>query len=126
MKVKPWQMAVIVLGVLVGVGSLVWSLASADTVQINYDQHYVDVETGDIYVANTKKVFVGLPGRHPSTGRYTLLRLDKNASGDWYVNARDRAVATSLEKDIQIKAVDMKSGELTDPKRKPVGYVKTY
>ena len=125
MKVKGWQLAVITLGLLVGIGSLVYSMLRSDTVEIKHVIHVVDVETGELYRINTEKYPTMLPARHPTNGKFCLIRVRKDdKSGQWTVGGRDLGLLKRLAKDIKNTAVDDQSGDLLITPKEPVEYVR--
>ena len=117
MKVKGWQLIVIALGLLIGVGSIVYLATSSSGAQISYLTHYIDVETGDVYRLDTRKHAIGVPGIHPKSGRICLVRLSKADSGGWTVSPRDRSTIAMLGKDVKNIAIDPATGDfLITPK----------
>jgi hypothetical protein len=122
MNVKPWQIIVIVLGLLIGVGSVVYMLATTDGPRVKTIMYLVDVETGELYRADLEKLAVALPGQHPISHRTCLVRIIKDDSGKWVVGKRDRGLFAQLDKDVQNKAVDPETGELLMPAKTPVEY----
>ncbi len=121
MKVKPWQIAVIVLGFLVGGGFIAYTLASPEAGDVNYVKHYIDVETGDIYRLDTRKHAIGVPGRDPK-GHIRLVRLSKKESGEWFVSGRDCTTISMLDKNVKNVMIDEQSGELLSKPKSPVDY----
>jgi hypothetical protein len=126
MKVKPWQVALIVVGLLACAASIIWTLSNSDAPKINHVLHYVDVETGDIYGVDLDKQNIGVPARNPETGKMSLVRLAKKDGGGWCVDAHDRGTLRALDKGVQNKVVDEKTGDLIGPAKDPVAYVRKY
>ena len=122
MKAKPWQIALIVIGLAVGIGSAAWFAFSGDEVQLDRRYFLIDVETGDIYEVDSTKYRLVLPARHPESGRICLIGVHKEETGEWYVPPRDLDSIKQLDKDVQVKAVDKKSGDLINPAGTPKRY----
>lgn len=120
MKPKLWQVALIVVGLLVGIGSVVYSIVTAETVPITNVTHCVDVETGDLYKIEFPVI---LPAAHPTTGVRSLVRV-KNDGGKWYVSGRDLELIRLLDKGVQNKVVDTETGDLKVEIKAPIAYPK--
>lgn len=121
MKVKLWQIAVIILGFLVGGGFIAYTLASPESGDVNYVKHYIDVETGDVYRLDTRKHAIGVPGRDPK-GQIRLVRLSKKENGDWFVSDRDRSTIAMLDKNVKNAMIDEQTGDLLSKPKSPVDY----
>lgn len=121
MKAKPWQIALIVIGLAVGIGSAAWFALSGDEVRLERRYFLIDVETGQIYEVDSNKHRLVLPAQHPETGRVSLIGIHRDDDGTWYVPRRDLECIAQLDKDVQVKAVDS-NGELVEPPRAPVKY----
>jgi hypothetical protein len=115
MSVKPWQIAVIVLGLLAAIGLIVYTLSTSEGPHVNSVLYLVDVESGDLYQADLEKHAVPLPAPHPVSHKVSLVRINKNADGKWAVSKRDKNLLGQLGKDVQNKAVDPDSGDLVTP-----------
>jgi hypothetical protein len=124
MQVKPWQMIVIVLGLLIGGGGILWASLGNESVDVSHVIHCVDVETGQIYRIDTSKSPVVLPARHPTTGRICLVRCSKDEHGSWIVGPRDRSTLAMLDKDVKNVAINSETGELQGTIKAPIDYVK--
>jgi len=122
MKAKPWQIALIVIGLAVGLVSAAWFVLGGDEVQLDRRYFLIDVETGDIYDVDSKKYRLVLPAMHPESGRVVLVGVQKDATGVWFVPPRDRASIAQLGKDVQVKAVDKETGTLLLSGSKPTPY----
>jgi hypothetical protein len=84
--VKPWQMAVIVIGLLGGTGLLAWNVMGGEKVKQIDELVLMDVVTGDRFVADVRgRKGVILPAKHPETQEYTLLPIAKGEDGQWRV-----------------------------------------
>lgn len=124
MKAKPWQIALIVIGLAVGLGSVVWFAASGDTVRLSQQYYLIDVESGELFDVDSSKYKLMLPARHPDTGRITLVGVSKDEDGSWYVPRRQLGLLRQLEAGVEVKAIDSDSGELRSTPGKPRRYVK--
>ncbi len=124
MNAKPWQIALIVIGLVVGVGSGAWFVFGGDEVRLERRYFLIDVESGDIFEVDSTKYRLVLPAIHPDTGRTTLVGVSQDESGGWYVSPRDLGSIRELGQGVEVKAVDLDSGELVNPAGKPRRYVK--
>lgn len=112
MKVKPWQIAVIVIGLLVGLGSAVYQLVAASGPELPDSMLLIDVETGQVYRASTHGNGIMLPARRPDSQTIALLRLRKEDNGEFVVAPRDLGLLDYLSKDVQVKAIDAETGRV--------------
>lgn len=124
MKLKGWQLAVIIIGLLVGGASVVWSLTQANPVSINMVLYCVDAETGDLYMIDAEKYPTILPARHPKTNKIALVRVTKDENGKWHVAGRDMQTLNQLDQDVPNNAIDPQTGELKLPVKEPITYVR--
>lgn len=122
MRIKPWQIAVIVIGLLVGLGSAVYQLVAPSGPQLPDSMLLIDVETGQIYRASTHGNGIMLPARRPDTGKIALLRLRTEDNGQYVVSPRDLGLLDSLDQGVEIKAIDAESGKVLHPSKD----IKTY
>lgn len=123
MNFKPWQLAVIVLGLLVGVGSLVYNLAFSGDVDLENRIRMVDVETGELFeftMSANRTIIV--PARRTETKKIALMRIIKDEAGQWHVPDRDLALLPGLDKDVPVKAIDPETGKVLVP----VGSFRSY
>jgi hypothetical protein len=123
MKAKPWQIALIVIGLAVGIGSAAWFAFSGDEVKLDRRYFLVDVETGQIYEVDSTKYRLVLPATNPETGKVSLIGIHQSEDGTWKVPSRDLASASQLDKGVQVKAVDQ-DGNLVNPATTPKRYEK--
>lgn len=122
MKAKPWQIALIVVGLLVGVGSAAWFVLGGDRVTLEHRYYLIDVESGEIFEVNAKKYKLMLPARHPDTNKIALVGVSQGEGGVWFVPERQLGMLKQLDKTVQIKALNPDSGELIGPPTKPRRY----
>ena len=124
MKPKPWHFAVIVVGLILGVGSTVRVLMAETPAAVQRVIHCIDVESGDLYRIDTVRTPVILPARHPTTGRVCLVRISRDEHGTWIVRPRDRETLDMLDKDVKVTAIDPGSGSLLLEPREALEYTR--
>lgn len=123
MKAKPWQIGLIVVGLVVGAGSAAWFFFGGDQVRLDRQYYLIDVETGQIFEVDSTRYRLVLPAQHPETGKVSLIGVHKDETGRWYVPRRDLGSVSQLDKGVEVKAVD-RDGELVNPPGAPVRYEK--
>lgn len=98
MKSKPVQIAIIVIGLLVGVVGIFLAMSKSAGPDIADKMILVDVKSGDLYSVSTTKRSVILPYRHPDTNEPTLLpaNFDEEQSA-WFVKLRYLSAANELK-----------------------------
>jgi len=82
--IKPWQLAIIIIGLVGGIGLVVWNVMGKDQIRRPDSILLMDVVTGDRFVADVsgrKSVFI--PEKNPETGKYTLVIIHKEDDGSW-------------------------------------------
>jgi hypothetical protein len=87
--IKPWQLAIIIIGLVGGIGLVGWNLFSGQRIQQADSVVMVDVNTGALFefsVKGSKSVLI--PAKNPETGERTLLPVDKAEGGGWMIAAR--------------------------------------
>ena len=88
---KPWQIAVIVLGVAALLWILVSQLGNSSTPDTVQDFVLVDVDTGELFkVHRPKDRSLGIPAVRPGTDKLNLLPVDKTSEG-WKVQEQFRS-----------------------------------
>ena len=123
MNFKPWQMAVVVLGLLVGGGSIFYNLAFSGQVDLDNTVRMVDVETGELFEFTISlNRTISVPARRTQTKQIALMRIIKDEAGQWHVPSRDMALLPGLDKDVPIKAIDPETGKVLVP----VGSFRSY
>lgn len=120
MKIKSWQIGVIVVGLLVGVGSIAYTLTTGGGATIADHYFLVDVETGDLYKVNTKKYALYMPALRPGSDRRTLVPVQQQ-DGVWHVGSNWLNPA-DMPEDVEFKAVDRNTGEVSSGAKAPVWY----
>lgn len=113
MNAKPWQIVVIVVGLLIGVAGIVYVVRPAAKVKIADTVHVVDVTTGEVFkasIAGRKTI----PTVNPETGQESLVRCYfDEADGKWKVGSRDMAIVRYLQsQNVAVEAVDLRTGEI--------------
>lgn len=122
MQAKPWQIALIVIGLVVGIGSAAWFVFGGGEVTLANSILMVDVDSGDVYEVNLDRTRISNPALHPETGKLQLVRLDRDEDGTLFVNDRDLSLLKYLDQSITNKAVDPKTGSLLIAPGKPKRY----
>lgn len=108
-KIKPWQIAVLVLGVGGAIFAAAWTLMHGDGMPTQSKQVYLaDIKTGELFLMSTSSRPAVIPERNPDTGALTLIPVTKNSQNTWTISKRylDEFVKTEANKDI----VDTGSG----------------
>ena len=91
MDAKPWQIAVIVVGLLGGCALLGWNLFGGKSIGTQDEVLLMDVITGDRFIADTSgRRGVLIPARNPDTQKFTLLPIVKDEKGQWRVDRLDQ------------------------------------
>lgn len=113
MQTKPWQIAIIVIGLLVGGGLTFYNLFFAGEVRLASSLTLIDVNTGEVFrVSIADKGYV-MPGRHPVTRKRTLLSINQNKDGSWEVPPHLLSDLDAVE--VEVKVVDKETGRVTVP-----------
>ncbi len=90
-SLKPWQLILVIVGVLV-LGVSLWKSFGGNELELPNRISLVDVGTGDrFYIKTSGRRIAILPERHPVTGERTLFPISKTESGDWAISTRLRA-----------------------------------
>jgi hypothetical protein len=118
-QVKPWQIAVVVVGVLVLGISLFMSVFRDDGVEFSQTIMLVDVTTGKLYeVGRPDGMAISLPATDPRKNPPAkTLYAAKNVDGKWYVN--ERMLGELGASKIAVQGLDPKTGLLADQGQKP-------
>ncbi len=108
---KPWQIAVVALGLIGGIGGVVYAVRSNPALDLAKSILYVDAQTGELFdVQIPSKGSLGVPEKNPTTGKDTLLPVFKDDSGTWRVSDRYKAVVVDMGLKPEELAVDPKTG----------------
>lgn len=98
MDAKPWQIGVIVVGLLGGCGLLAWNLFGGSKIETIDSLTLVDVMDGSTFVVDLGgRRAVTVPARNPDTGEYTLVPVIKEGES-WVVPEYYRPVLKQFEK----------------------------
>jgi hypothetical protein len=112
---KPWQIALIVVGLLAGIVGVVFAISSGDRVAMADSVVLVDVTTGDLYRVSVENRSITIPMKHGETGERVLLHARKDeASGRWAVPERYRPALVQFS-DVETIEIDRESGEIDIP-----------
>ena len=112
---KPWQIALIVIGLLAGIVGVVFAISGGDRVDMADSMTLVDVTTGDLYRIDAKNRSRTIPMKHGETGERVLLHARKDeATGKWTVPQRYRVALRQFD-DIETIDIDRESGEIDIP-----------
>ncbi len=112
MQAKPVQIAIIVIGLLVGIGGIVLALSKNAGPDIAGKMILVDVKTGDLFAVSTKGRSVILPYRHPETNEPSLLpAIFNETDSSWHIKSRYLSAMTDI-KPVSSK-IDPQSGRLS-------------
>jgi hypothetical protein len=88
-EARPWQVAVVVVGLLVLIGSVVYQCTSRNEVELADSVILVDVTTGELIEAAYPGRAVGFPATHPDSGARTLMpAVQDPETGRWSVEGR--------------------------------------
>lgn len=123
MKVKGWQLAVIVLGFIVS-GVSIALMLNTDEPILPHQYHAIDVETGEIFRIDSKRYALTAPAPHPVTGRLSLITISKDEHGHWLAHERNLALLDGLQPGIKNVVLNPESGELLVEVKEPVEYRK--
>lgn len=120
MNAKPWQIGVIVVGLLVATGLTVWNLMGSDDA-LPSTYLVIDVESGQIYRVNKDRYRLSLPAPHPQTKKRSLIGVQKDDQG-YFVSDYNLAALNALDEGVKNNAVDPKTGDLIGTVKEPVSY----
>ena len=88
-SVKPWQIGVLALAVIVLGVSLYWTFRGDSNPDFADRIRYADVKTGDRYeVSITGRGFGMAPQLNPDTAEYTLMPIEEDENGNWVIKSR--------------------------------------
>ncbi len=111
MKAKPVQIAIIVIGLLVGIGGIVLAVSKNGAPDLANKMILVDVTSGELYAVSTNGRSIILPYRSPESNEPTLLPVIFDESdSSWHVKSRYMGAMNDI-KSVSDK-IDPKSGRL--------------
>ncbi|MEL7484712.1 MAG: hypothetical protein AAFN41_10185 [Planctomycetota bacterium] len=112
---KPWQIALIVIGLLAGVAGVVFAFTRGDSVAMANSTVMVDVTTGNLYRIDLNNRSITVPMKHGESGERVLLHARKDAASDkWAIPERYRPALQQF-RDIQTIEIDRESGVIDIP-----------
>lgn len=107
---KPWQIAVVIIGLLGGTGLLAWNFLGSSSKKTADSMSFIDVVDGTLFKADLRaKKGMIVPAKNPDTGEYTLVPVEKSGS-DWVVPDYFRRVLKEVP--ISATVVDLASGKV--------------
>ena len=111
--VKPWQIVILVLGVVGAAFSIFYSTRGDGQVELASSVTLVDINTGELFeVPLDSGRAVMPPVKNPKTGLDSLFPVDSDGAGGWKLNER---YLGSLDKMTTVKPdamVDRKTGQM--------------
>lgn len=112
MKAKPIQIAIIVVGLIVGAMGIVMALRNNAGPDLADKMFLVDIKTGELFAVSTKGRSIILPYRHPETNQPTLLpaNFDESESA-WYLKSRYLGVINDIKP--ASDKIDAQSGKVS-------------
>jgi hypothetical protein len=119
-NVKPWQIVLMVVAVVAVGASAYFSFSGGSEVKFAKEITMVDVNTGDLFffpVSRREVVFP--PETNPTTGKRALLTVNKNESGKWILEGRQRAAMLADIEGDHKAVIDSKTGEVKVNNEKP-------
>lgn len=119
-QAKPWQIAVVALGLIGGVGGVVYSFRSNPGLNLADSVPMVDVMTGELYDFEVpKKGSLVFPEINPTTGKETLFPIIKDDAGNWKLAERYAGGLKLLKAKPEELAVDSATGIVKVKEGKP-------
>lgn len=110
-QAKPWQIAVVALGLVGGIAGVVYAVRSNPGLDLAKSILYVDAQTGELFdMVIPSKGSLGVPEKNPTTGKDTLLPVFQDESGNWRVSDRYKGAIGGMGLKPDELAVDAKSG----------------
>lgn len=119
-QAKPWQIAVVALGLLGGVGGVVYAVRSNPGIELASSVPMVDVITGELFDFEIpKKGSLVFPEINPATGKETLFPVIKDEAGNWKLAERYAGGLQDLKMKPEELAVDRATGAVRVKDGKP-------
>ncbi len=123
MTAKPWQIALIAVGLVVGIASVVYNAVASGGPNLRHQYFLIDVQSGQVYEVDARRTRLILPATNPETGKISLVGIEKDEKGQWIVNPKDRAALAQLDQGVVNSVVDAETGTLKSPAKAPITYV---
>ncbi len=108
---KPWQIVLIVVGLLAGAVGVVFALSSSGPPKTADQLLLVDVETGDLYRIRTANRTLVMPMKRPGTDSRVLFPVEQPEEGGYRISSR--YMDTFLARTNETPPVDRDTGEVT-------------
>lgn len=118
-QAKPWQIAVVAVGLMVLGISLYMSLFRGGGPEFADRVYMVDVTTGKLYQFDrpNDRVMISWPAEDPKTKQRVLYKAMRDDKNNWMVN--ERVLGDLAASKLTLKGVDPKTGILEDQKQSP-------
>jgi len=97
MQAKPVQIAVIAIGLIVGLAGLFLAFSGNSGPNLADKMILVDVTTGDTFAVSLKGRSVMLPSKNPETQQRTLFPIEQDESNAWRISPRYRSGLEDIE-----------------------------
>jgi len=94
---KPWQIAVIVGGLLIGAGSVAWNIMRGDELPLAGRVIMADLTTGELFEFKTTSQSTLVPEKNPDTGKFNLIPVEQGTDGKWRVRRRYAESVSQVE-----------------------------
>lgn len=102
-SLKPWQLVLVIIAVLVLAVSLWMTVFSGSRVDFGDRVYMVDVATGELFYADTGgRRGVVVPAKHPATGARTIVPVQILEDGSLAISDRYRETVTTIIEKQQI------------------------
>jgi hypothetical protein len=88
MQAKPVQIAVIVIGLIVGIVGIFLAVSGGSGPQLADKMILVDVTTGDTFAVSIKGRSIMLPSKNPDTQERTLFPIEQDENNEWSISPR--------------------------------------
>lgn len=118
-QAKPWQIAVVGVGLIVLCISLYISVFRNDGPTFVDRVYMVDVTTGKLYQFDRPddRMLLSWPAEDPRTKQRTLYKVSRDEQSKWMVN--ERVLGDLNAAKLEVKGIDPKTGVLTDQQQTP-------
>lgn len=114
MQAKPVQIAIIVIGLIVGVVGITLAISKNGTPETANSIMLVDVRTGQLYKVSTSGKTVLVPAKHPETGERSLIRVGFDETQDgYYISPRHMSLLQDLKG--EMIGIDRSTGRIDIP-----------
>ncbi|MEO1583106.1 MAG: hypothetical protein AAFR96_00885 [Planctomycetota bacterium] len=108
---KPWQIALVVIGLLAGGVGVAFAISSMGPVETKSSVFVADVVSGELFSADTAGKTVLIPMTNPETGENTLYPvIQDEESGEWTIAPRYINAFRNRTEDGETPVVDRSTG----------------